>query len=210
MSARDHVYETLRRRLIMGEYDHDAALVPAALSIEFAVSRTPVREALGLLERDGLVRGTTRGFVPHTRSEEEILEIFEARAILDSAAAAAAAERRTTADLLALQEISQRTQREQDPSEIRRYLNLWHDAVRRSAHNVTIAGLLHTLDAQAKLAAPWHPEAPATDPTVDDRRAEHDEILAAITARNPERARTLMLTHLARDREFRIRRRVAG
>ncbi len=210
MSARDQVYETLRRRLTTGEYDRAATLVPATLSVEFAVSRTPVREALGLLERDGLVRGTARGFVPLTRSEEEILEIFEVRAILDSSAAAAAAERRTTSDLLALQEISERTRQERDPSEIRRYLNLWHEAVRRAAHNATITSLLYTLDAQAKLAAPWRPEPPETDPTMPDRHTEHDEILTAITARDPERARTLMLAHLAHDREFRIRRLAAG
>jgi len=210
MSARDHVYETLRQRLTSGAYDPGAALVPAALSAEFAISRTPVREALGLLERDGLVCGTARGFVPRIRSDEETLEIFEVRAILDAAAAAAAAERRTTADLLALQEISGRTREESDPSEIRRYLNLWHEAVRRAAHNTTIGGLLHTLDAQAKLAAPWRSEASGADRSLADRRGEHDAVLAAIADRNAELARALMLAHLAHDQEFRIRRQATG
>jgi DNA-binding GntR family transcriptional regulator len=203
-SARDTVYEIVRHRLTSGVYGPDAALVPATLSAEFRVSRTPVREALGLLEREGLVRGTARGFVPRVRSEEEALEIFEARAILDAGAAAAAAERRTHADLLRLQEISEQARQHTDPAEIRRHLNRWHDAVRRAAHNDTIGALLHTLEAQAKLAAPW----PAGDAvrSLDERRAEHDAILAAIVDRDGDRARRLMAEHLAHDQEFRIRR----
>ncbi|MCX4090861.1 GntR family transcriptional regulator [Nocardia sp. alder85J] len=197
------MYETVRHRLTAGEYGPGTALVPATLSAEFRVSRTPVREALGLLEREGLLVGTARGFVPRIRTEEEALEIFEARAILESGAAAAAAERRTHADLLRLQEISERAREQTDPAEVRRYLNAWHDAVRRAAHNDTLGALLHTLEAQAKLAAPWRSGDHGRP--LAERRDEHDAVLAAITDRDADRARRAMLEHLARDRDFRIR-----
>ncbi|MEU6672394.1 GntR family transcriptional regulator [Streptomyces sp. NPDC046727] len=57
-STSNTVYDELRHRLTSGRDPQDASLVPLAQSEEFAASRTPVREALALLERDGLLVGT--------------------------------------------------------------------------------------------------------------------------------------------------------
>jgi DNA-binding GntR family transcriptional regulator len=201
-SARDTVYATLRLRLTSGHYPEDASLIPQVLSAEFEVSRTPVREALGLLERDGLLVSTQRGFAIRRRSDEEMLEIFEARAILESSAAYAAALRRSPIDLARLDDVLARTRAESEPAGIRRSFNLWHEAVRQAAHNQTISDLLHTLDAQAKLSAPW--KTPLAEGTFDTSIAEHEQMTEAIRAQDPERARTLMLEHQAHDRDTRI------
>ncbi|MBM9468515.1 GntR family transcriptional regulator [Nakamurella leprariae] len=210
-SARDTVYDTLRARLASGHYDPDASLIPAVLSEEFAVSRTPVREALGLLERDGLLVATTRGFVIRRRSDEEILEIFEVRAVLDSAAAFAAAGRHSPIDLARLDELSTQARRADDAATVRRLLNEWHDGIRRAAHNDTISALLRTLDAQVKLSAPWRtPATPSdADPAFADSLREHDAVLEAVRAGDAELARHRMLEHLAHDRDTRIRQLVA-
>ncbi|NDK92521.1 GntR family transcriptional regulator [Gordonia desulfuricans] len=210
MSARDDVYEIIRTRLTTGFYDADVTLIPGTLSTEFEVSRTPVREALGLLERDGLLRSTSRGFVPWVRSEEEVLEIFEVRAILDSSAAAAAAERRTEADLLRLQDVSTRCREITDVTELRRLLNDWHDAVRSAAHNTTISTLLHRLDAHVKLGAPWKPDGSVESRPVTERLDEHEAVVAAIADRNPDLAHKLMREHLAHDQQARIRQGFTG
>jgi DNA-binding GntR family transcriptional regulator len=201
-TARDTVYETLRTRLTKGHYPADASLIPAVLSEEFAVSRTPVREALGLLERDGLLVSTTRGFVIRRRTDEEVLEIFEVRAVLDSAAASAAAERRSPLDLARLEVLAGKARESTDPAQIRLLFNEWHDGIRQAAHNETISALLRTLDAQVRLAAPW--TTPPADHTFAASYAEHEEIHAAIRDGDPERARTAMLRHHDTDRDNRI------
>ncbi|GLY33927.1 GntR family transcriptional regulator [Kineosporia sp. NBRC 101731] len=201
-SARDTIYATLRSRLTSGHYPEDASLIPQVLSEEFQVSRTPVREALGLLERDGLLVSTQRGFALRRRSDEEMLEIFEARAILESSAAYAAALRRSPIDLARLDDLLARTRTETEPAAIRSCFNLWHEAVRQAAHNQTIGALLHTLDAQAKLSAPW--KTPLAEGTFDASIAEHEQMTEAIRSQDGERARTLMLEHQAHDRDTRI------
>ena len=63
-------------------------------------SRTPVREALRLLETDGLVRSLpNRGFIVRRMNAEEIAHLFEARGCIEAFVARAAFARRTPAFL---------------------------------------------------------------------------------------------------------------
>ncbi|OLM14066.1 Transcriptional regulator, GntR family [Pseudonocardia sp. Ae717_Ps2] len=206
-NARDRVYAELRDRLLHGRYGADEALVPGTLSSEFGVSRTPVREALGLLAQDGLLVATHHGFLPRRRDPEELLEIFETRALLDAGAAEAAAARATPLDLARIEEASARARDAAEVAVVRRHLNAWHEAVRAAAHNTTLAALIGRLEAQIKMHAPWR-----TDPAAGsfaDALAQHDAITAAIRSGDAPTARARMLAHLAQDRDARIRQLVA-
>ncbi|MEK8174411.1 GntR family transcriptional regulator [Streptomyces sp. M19] len=205
-STRDTIYDQLRQRLTSGHYPPDASLVPLALSEEFAVSRTPVREALALLERDGLLVAARRGFVLRQRSDEEMLELFEVRAVLDATAASSAALRRSPVDLARLDAHLEQARSLEDPREIRRSFNEWHDTMRRAAHNGTVITLLHTIDAQVKASAPWR--TPTVDDTIEATFAEHEAVTEAVRAQDPEAARVRMLEHHAHDRDTRIRQRI--
>ncbi|MHC3004754.1 GntR family transcriptional regulator [Gordonia metallireducens] len=201
-SARDAVYEALHERLTHGHYPADATLIPQALSDEFGVSRTPVREALALLERKGLLIAASRGFVLRIRSDEEMLEIFEVRAILESSAAAAAAERHTPVDIARLREALAQSASHTDPVEIRHALNVFHDCVMRAAHNQTIYGMERDLRDQIKVSAPWF--TPTGRESFESSVSEHEQILSAIIDGSAEKARLLMLEHLNHDRDVRI------
>jgi DNA-binding GntR family transcriptional regulator len=197
-STRDTIYDALRQRLTSGYYPADASLVPLALSEEFAVSRTPVREALALLERDGLLVPTRRGFALRLRSDEEMLELFETQAALDATAAESAALRRSPVDMVRLDAHLDHAQSLDEPAQIRRSLNDWHNTVRQAAHNRTIIGFLETLDAQVKTSAPWR--TPEVAETFTAALAEHHAVTEA--------ARIAMLAHHGHDRDRRIRQRV--
>ncbi|MEU6608643.1 GntR family transcriptional regulator [Streptomyces shenzhenensis] len=205
-STRDTIYDELRHRLTSGHYLPDASLVPLALSNEFTVSRTPVREALALLERDGLLVATRRGFALRRRSDEEMLELFEVRAVLDATAASSAALRRSPVDLVRMDVLLEQAGTLDDPAEIRRSLNEWHDTVRHAAHNGTVIALLHTIDAQVKTSAPW--STPTVDDTFEATLAEHRAVTEAIRDQDAEASRVRMLAHHARDRDTRIQQRV--
>lgn len=59
---RQQVYENVRNRIYSGEFATDATFHEIALAEELGVSRTPVREALAILARDGLLVQERRGF----------------------------------------------------------------------------------------------------------------------------------------------------
>lgn len=80
---RQKVYEALKVRITAGGFAPDARLQEIALAEEMGVSRTPVREALAMLVRDGLLVQATRGFVFPRFSAQDITETTEIRLLLE-------------------------------------------------------------------------------------------------------------------------------
>src|SRR3954471_15830423 len=77
--------EALRERILRGDFPEGEPLRQDALAAELAVSRIPVREALRQLEAEGLVTFSPhRGAVVSSLSLDEIDELFELRAAIES------------------------------------------------------------------------------------------------------------------------------
>ena len=98
-TLKDRVYERLRDAIIdMNIYDEDAdlRLDERSMAEQLQVSRTPLREALTSLERDGLIEIRPRkGVFVVRRTLTDILEMIVAWAALESMAARLAAETAT-------------------------------------------------------------------------------------------------------------------
>ncbi|MGW0177283.1 GntR family transcriptional regulator [Rhodococcus sp. NPDC003322] len=194
-------YTQLRERITGGHCPPGSMLVPAAVGVELGLSRTPVREALHRLESEGLVTKVTRGYVVRERSEEEVLEICDARIALESAVAHSAAGRRSDIDVARLSRLLESAVAAPDPASALRLHNEWHAALRVAAHNTTIAELMDRLDAQLAVYDAEESKAPSNLTQIE---AEHREIHAAVVAGDGERARTLMIAHQERTRDIRI------
>jgi DNA-binding GntR family transcriptional regulator len=77
--------DALRERILHGDYPEGEPLRQDAIADELGVSRIPVREALRQLEAEGLVTFSPhRGAVVSTMSLQEIAELFELRAEIES------------------------------------------------------------------------------------------------------------------------------
>ncbi len=84
MSLPEQIAARLSERITTGAYAPGRRVMEQEISLEFGVSRGPVREALRLLERDGLVTILPRRGAQVTRlSIEEVREIFDIRASLN-------------------------------------------------------------------------------------------------------------------------------
>ncbi|WP_024301808.1 GntR family transcriptional regulator [Pseudogulbenkiania sp. MAI-1] len=94
------VTESLRQRILSGEFADGQQLRQEALSNEYGVSRVPVREALRQLEAEGLIQIIDhKGALVSKLSLDDVLELLEIRAMLESSLLRAAIPRQTKADL---------------------------------------------------------------------------------------------------------------
>lgn len=80
----DSVYETLRTSICVGDYPAGSRLVQDQLAADLGVSRTPIREALTRLARDGYVRRVPgSGFVVRSPRTADVAEVFQVRRSLE-------------------------------------------------------------------------------------------------------------------------------
>lgn len=99
ISLREQVAEQIRTAIIEGRLRPGDHIVEAALTEQLGVSRTPVREALILLEREGLVvSAPNRGSFVRSFTEEDIDTIFSMRTTLENFAGELIIDRLTQDD----------------------------------------------------------------------------------------------------------------
>lgn len=90
---REIVYEELKRQIMIGEIAPGTRMMEVELAEEMGVSRTPVREAIRKLEKEGLVTiEPRRGAYASDISVKDMLDVMEVREYLDGMAAAKASQ----------------------------------------------------------------------------------------------------------------------
>jgi DNA-binding GntR family transcriptional regulator len=100
VTVADAVTERLRHLILSGEIPHGAALRQDALAEEMGTSRIPVREALSRLESEGLAASFPhRGYVVTPMTRDEIIELYDLRALLEPELIRQAIPKMTLADL---------------------------------------------------------------------------------------------------------------
>lgn len=76
--------ESLRERILSGEFKEGDPLIQEAIAAEYECSRMPVREAFRQLEAAGLIVSKIhKGAIVSTLPSEQIMELFELRAALE-------------------------------------------------------------------------------------------------------------------------------
>ncbi|ASC66473.1 GntR family transcriptional regulator [Achromobacter denitrificans] len=87
ISAEDEAYLHLQREIRLGRYAPGQRLVPEVVAAEIGTSRMPVRGALRRLASEGLVEiRANRGAVVRGLNQQEMLEVFEMRSVLEGLA----------------------------------------------------------------------------------------------------------------------------
>ncbi|WP_129660478.1 GntR family transcriptional regulator [Rothia uropygialis] len=110
MSMADRAYEAIKRDIIRCNLRPGAVIVDAWLAEKYDMSKTPIRQAINLLEREALVvviprRGTFVKSVDFTEAQDT----YRLRALLEPEAAILASRRATTEELDDLETLSEAT-----------------------------------------------------------------------------------------------------
>jgi DNA-binding GntR family transcriptional regulator len=195
-SVVDLAYERIRSMVIEGEVPPGARLGQVELAEQLGISRTPVREALRRLTGEGLAEFVpNRGFRAASPGLDDVLRRLEVRSLIEPGIARLAAARRTDAHLARLQETIER----EEAAELRIAA---HDASRD--FHLVLADASGNPELVSVLESLWIVEIgrrllAARAESADWRKAdvaEHRAILAAVGARDGERAAQLMAEHI--------------
>ena len=104
VSLSDQVFDKLEGDILSGVYQRGTILTELSLCASLGVSRTPVREALKMLESEHLIEETAKGTVVIGITNDDIQDIFDIRYEIEGKAAELAAERITDDQLSELKE----------------------------------------------------------------------------------------------------------
>ena len=100
----EHVFDSLKKAIIRGNMSPGEWLVESHIAETIGISRTPVREAIHKLEREGLIERQPRGgFTVLGLSRDDIEETFGIRAVLEGYAARQAAIKHSKEELEVLE-----------------------------------------------------------------------------------------------------------
>lgn len=206
----DDIALALERSIVSGDIAPGTVLRQEELSERFAVSRTPIREALRRLAALGLVSfEPNRGVRVRTLTREELREAFLVRAELESLATEIASSKMTAADLRELEEAEDRfaaltddLRRRPDDADRTELVARWvranhafHDIIYR----VAAMPLVERLAKGSRFSGSgvWAPaDAGELDELYRANESQHRAIIQALVARSSAGARSLAREHV--------------
>ena len=197
-------YQMIKEKIISLELAPGAVVQDHELSGELGLGRTPIREALKLLEAESLVVTVPRRgiFVSHV-SITDLQQLCEIRVALEGLSSRLAAQRATDEELAALRVCCDDQQLEQSVHILERIREdrRLHRVLAAATHNRFLeAEIERFYDLSLRL---WH-LALGRVPAEAIRPGSHREILMAVVARDAERAENLMREHI-RDFQSKIK-----
>lgn len=149
LPLREIVGNEIRSRIFNGTFPPGTRLVERDLATEFEVSRFPVREAIRILHREGLVETLpTRGIVVKRLERREVEEIFDIRESLESLASKLAAERVAAGEPNDLQKHVEHSREALDRGDLesaRTANSEFHDAIIEASGSATLHDILTPL-----------------------------------------------------------------
>ena len=205
-TLRDSVYGSLKAMIVTGQLPPGARVTENDLAAKLKVSRTPVREALNRLERDGLVTGRPRqGYAIKEFDINMFREAFEVREMLDGHATELATAKIAPADKERLREMVRECERlaslpDRSRDDMFQELQIGmdiHRVIAESSGNEMLSGLLNGIIDKCQhyvwMELLWLDEWQIA-------RNEHAAIVEAVCAGDATRAGELARKHIRGSR----------
>lgn len=203
---RERAYDNLIRLILGGSFSPGQPLSERSLSEKLGIGRTPVREALRDLERNGLVEVLpARGTFVKTPSLTDLREIYEIRYALEGMAAFAAAKRGATPELLEYKKKFEKLARNPETTsaaEIDELGTQFHLKIIEATGNKILLKLFKQFRLPFLLEGGLVSASRVT--VVQQLVDEHMRILNAIVAGDASKAQRLMCEHLTTGWRMRL------
>jgi len=79
-------YERIKQAILLNELRSGTNVVDSQISEKFGISRTPVRDAIQMLTREGLIENKGKRYYVFSASEKDVNEIYDIRLMIDKEA----------------------------------------------------------------------------------------------------------------------------
>ncbi len=203
LPLRDVVFQTLRQAILKNELRPGERLMEIPLAKQLRVSRTPVREAIRMLELEGLVTtAPRRGAVVADITISDLEEVLELRGALEELAVRIVCEKKTP-DLMRqlhrLADAFKSSLKGDDVEACAKADMAFHDAICNETGNRRLIQILNSLREQMYRYRMEY---------LKDRKShaflvsEHEEILKALEDGDEERSAAAMRLHIERQRNY--------
>lgn len=194
---REIVYEELRNLILTGKIKPGTRMMEIELAEDMGVSRTPIREAIRKLEKEGLVVIEPRkGAYASEVSIKDMEDILEVRANLEGLAAYLAAERMTEAEKKALEEVKikfREAVNEGNMADMISYDTRFHHMIVEASRN---NHLIHMVEQLQELVLRFRYIYYKDFKRAEDMIPEHKQIFEEIVAGNGANARFEAFNHI--------------
>lgn len=206
-SASTVATELIRAAILEGRLEPGRRLKEEELARELGISRTPVREALLVLQTEGLLESApNRGATVRAYRPEEIEEMYDLRGLLEGHAAHRAAVRISDEDLARLHDSNARFARlraADDVLELIEENHFFHSTILEAAGSERLTQMVRSVIELPLVYRSFYWYSPEQKLISDHY---HQQLTHALDARDPERAELIMKEHVYEARDFLIER----
>lgn len=166
------------------------------LASDLGISRTPVREAMAQLEREGFVRSVPRrGIYVVRKTKQEVIELITAWAALESMAARLITQNATDQEIAKLRSMFATFEDGRLHAKLDEYSEVnieFHQTIIRMSHNGVLIDLAANLFAHMRMI---RRRTIGEEDRADRSISDHMNIIQALEARDTERAEDLVRNH---------------
>jgi DNA-binding GntR family transcriptional regulator len=195
----DRAYAALKDVIVsLNIYDHpgEVRLDERQLASDLGISRTPVREAMAQLEREGFVRSVPRrGVYVVRKKKQEVIELITAWAALESMAARLITQNATETEIATLRSMFTKFENGTLHAKLDEYSEVnieFHQAIIRMSRNQVLIDLAENLFTHMRMI---RRKTIGEQDRVDRSIRDHLNIIEALEARDTERAEDLVRNH---------------
>ena len=196
---KDKAYVALRNVIVASDIYRsrsDIRLDERQLAQDFGVSRTPVREAMAQLEREGFVRSVPRrGVYVVRKTKHEVIQMITAWAALESMAARLITQHATDADIAGLRRMFATFEGDRLHAKLDEYSEVninFHQTIIELSGNDVLIQLAANLFTHMRMI---RRQTIGEEDRVDRSIRDHMNIIQALEARDTERAEDLVRQH---------------
>ena len=203
MPLRDVVFHTLRRGIMQGDLKPGERLMEIKLANRLGVSRTPIREAIRMLELEGLVVMIPRkGAQVAEITEKDLKDVLEVRMGLEDLAVKFACQRITDEQLDSLYLASRKFEeavRKEDLTELAQADVNFHELIYKATGNERLVQLLNNIREQMYR---YRVEYLKDEEIRGSLVQEHDRLWQKLKERDLEGAKAATQEHIERQQEY--------